>query len=134
MAMKMTQYGKTKDFRANEESVVVYLERAELYFQANDVQVAKQVPILLSSIGAKTYKLLRSLTAPKAPEEVSQGTVDNTEEPFRADAHCDCRTVPVSTQRAGYGREHSQVDGRAEEADNLLQLWGYCGLLRGALT
>ena len=39
-----------------------------LYFDAN-VTDDKQVPVLLSNIGAKTYGLLRSLAAPKAPKE-----------------------------------------------------------------
>ena len=45
------------------------MEYVELCFQDNDVEAAKQVPFLLSSIGTKTYELLRSLTAPKAPKE-----------------------------------------------------------------
>ena len=65
----MSQYGKINAYRAEEESITAYLECIELYFQANDVDTAKQVLILLSSIGAKTYELLRSLTAPKVPKE-----------------------------------------------------------------
>ena len=67
----MSQYGKITAYRAEEESITANLERVELYFQANDVEEAKQVPILLNSIGAKTYELLRSLTTPKAPKEKS---------------------------------------------------------------
>ena len=54
----MSQYSKINIYRAEEESITAYHERVELYFQANDVDTAKQVLILLSSIGAKTYKLL----------------------------------------------------------------------------
>lgn len=50
---------------------MAYLEHVKLYFQANDVEEAKQVPILLSSIGAKMYELLRGLTAPKALKKKS---------------------------------------------------------------
>ena len=61
----MSQYGKITTFQA-EESITAHVE---LYFQANHVEEAKQVLILLSSIGAKMYELLQSLTAPKAPKE-----------------------------------------------------------------
>ena len=50
-------------------SVTAYLEQAELYFQPNDVVDDKQVAESLSNIEAKTYRLLRSLVAPKAPKE-----------------------------------------------------------------
>ncbi len=43
--------------------MVAYLERIELYFQANDIATAKQVPVFLSVIGASTYSLLRNLLA-----------------------------------------------------------------------
>lgn len=47
------------------------MERVDLYFVANEVDDAKKVPILLSSIGANTYALLSDLTAPATPKEKS---------------------------------------------------------------
>ncbi|KAK8787433.1 hypothetical protein V5799_022790, partial [Amblyomma americanum] len=44
-----------------------YEERLKAYLSVNDVPVAKKVPAFLSLIGAKTYALLKSLTAPDAP-------------------------------------------------------------------
>ena len=67
----MAQYGRLKEFDADSEPITAYLERVELFFEANDVGDGKRVPILLSNIGPKTYGLLRSLTAPKAPKEKS---------------------------------------------------------------
>ena len=64
-----TRYGQLQEFDVENESITAYLERAELYFQANDVADEKQVAVLLSNIGAKTYGLLRNLVAPKAPKE-----------------------------------------------------------------
>ena len=40
-----------------------------MYFTVNNIADEKQVPVVLNSIGAKTYELLRSLVAPKAPIE-----------------------------------------------------------------
>ena len=38
-----------------------------LYFKANSIEEDKQVPILLRSIGARTYSLLRDLVVPTVP-------------------------------------------------------------------
>jgi hypothetical protein len=51
------------------EEWVSYSERLEQYFEANDIADGKKVPTLLSVIGAKTYSLLRSLTAPQKPSQ-----------------------------------------------------------------
>ena len=61
------QYGCLEKFRPESDSIRAYLERVTLYFQANDIGEDKRVPILLSSIGASTYALLRDLVAPDAP-------------------------------------------------------------------
>ena len=42
-----------------------------MHFKTNDIAEDKQVPILLSSIGAGTYSLLRDLVAPNSPGELS---------------------------------------------------------------
>ena len=49
------QYGCLEEFRPESDSIRAYLERAALYFLANDIGENKRVPILLSSIGASTY-------------------------------------------------------------------------------
>ncbi|XP_057202332.1 uncharacterized protein K02A2.6 [Triplophysa rosa] len=49
----------------------MYCERIEQYFAANDIDVNKRVSVLLSAIGGKAYALLRSLTAPVKPAELS---------------------------------------------------------------
>ena len=65
------QYGFLKEFQPDTDSIRAYLERASLYFQANDIDEAKQVPILLSLIGASNYALLRDLVAPDVPGTLS---------------------------------------------------------------
>ena len=52
-------------------SIKSYLERVQLYIDANVVAQVKQVAILLSSIGATTYFLLSDLMAPDAPSTKS---------------------------------------------------------------
>ena len=66
-----TQYGRLNEFDPESDSIKAYLERVALYFTANDVDNAKRVPILLSSIGAPTYALLSDLVAPNPPSDKS---------------------------------------------------------------
>ena len=44
-----------------------YFERLQLFFTVNGVEEDKQVAHLLSGLGAKTYAVLKNLTAPAAP-------------------------------------------------------------------
>ena len=62
-------YRQLHEFDAESEIVTAYLERAEFYFDTNDAAEENKVPVLLSNIGTKTYGLVRSLVAPKAPKE-----------------------------------------------------------------
>ena len=66
-----TQPGRLNEFDPESDSIKAYLERVALYFTANEVDNAKRVPILLSSIGAPTYALLSDLVAPSPPSEKS---------------------------------------------------------------
>ena len=67
------QYGCLEKFQRESDSIRAYLERGDLYFQANDIDERKRVPILLSSIEASTYALLRVLVAPDAPGTLTFG-------------------------------------------------------------
>ena len=66
--MATAQFRTLKEFYPDFESVKVYPERVQLYFEANEVPEDKQVPILLSSIGSSTYMLLSDLLAPAVPK------------------------------------------------------------------
>ena len=55
--------------------IMAYVERASLYFQANGISEEKQLPVFLSSIGGKTYELLRNLLAPTLPKDKSLAEV-----------------------------------------------------------
>ena len=58
-----------KAFQPDNERTSAYLERLQMFFAANDVKEAKQVPVLLSAIGGKTYSLLSDLLSPEKPSE-----------------------------------------------------------------
>ena len=59
---------RTTEFDPKCDSITAYVERATLYFQANDVAEGKQVAVFLSAMGPKTYALLRSFVTPEAPK------------------------------------------------------------------
>ena len=56
-------YGQLSQFEADQETMSAYLKRVEIFFQANNIAEEKQASIFLSLIGAKTYGLLRDLSA-----------------------------------------------------------------------
>ena len=62
---KLDEYNETEDWRH-------YIERVNLFFDANEItDPAKQRSLFLVSVGAKTYKLIRSLVAPEDPKDKS---------------------------------------------------------------
>ena len=64
--------GQIAEFDESKEEWPLYAERLEQYFAANGVDdVARQRAILLSVIGARTYRTLRSLVALLKPKEKS---------------------------------------------------------------
>ena len=62
-----TTIGILPEFSSEKEKITAYLERVELFFEANGIEDNKQVPVLLTAIGGETYALLRSLLAPDKP-------------------------------------------------------------------
>ena len=70
----MAVHGTLPEFSGKDWSS--YMDRLGFYFEANDISadtnaVNKQRAILLSVIGTDTYTLLRSLTAPRKPAELT---------------------------------------------------------------
>ena len=62
-----TTIGNLSEFVPQKEKIAAYLERVELFFEANGIKDEKQVPVFLTAIGGETYALLRSLLAPAKP-------------------------------------------------------------------
>ena len=58
-------------FNEEVEDFDTYLSRIKLYFVVNDTATEKQVPLLLTLIGAKSYTLAKNLLSPKTPESCS---------------------------------------------------------------
>ena len=71
-------YGQLSQFDSEQETFSAYLERVDIFFQANNIAEDKQVGIFLSLIGARTYGLLRDLVAPAKPKDKSLAELTKT--------------------------------------------------------
>ena len=71
-------YGQLNQFDSEQETFSAYLERVDIFFQANNIAEDKQVGIFLSLIGARTYGLLRDLVAPAKPKDKSLAELTKT--------------------------------------------------------
>ena len=54
----MATIGKLSKFQPEKERISAYLERVQMFFEANDIAAEKQVAVLLTAIGVETYALL----------------------------------------------------------------------------
>ena len=63
------QIGRIDNYNDGVEDIDNYLERLDNFFEANQIPAERQAPSLLSLVGPKVYKLLKSLTAPDQPKD-----------------------------------------------------------------
>jgi len=61
------QFWKIAEFSATDENTDTYLERVQLFFTANGIADDKQSAVLLTSIGAKAYDIIKNEFAPQLP-------------------------------------------------------------------
>ena len=70
-----TVYGQLSEFQPELESVKAYIERVKIFFLANEIEENKQLAVFLSTVGSKTYSLLRNLMMPDLPQDKSLAEV-----------------------------------------------------------
>ena len=74
--MATAYIGQIHEFNPDIMKWDIYMERAETFFEANGIdEDNKKRAILLTSVGDRTYTLLRNLCAPKKPTEQSWAEV-----------------------------------------------------------
>ena len=71
MAESKLSFGHEDSFDADNETISAYLERFDLFVQANGVANDKKVPVFLSVLSGKIYALLRNLDLPAFPKDKS---------------------------------------------------------------
>ena len=62
--------GKMAEFVLDDDWKL-WCERLEMYFLANDIQAEKKVSLFLTLLGKEAYALLRNLTTPQMPSQMS---------------------------------------------------------------
>ena len=110
--MATVAVGHIEEFRPDVEHITTYLERMELYFIANDIADAKKAAVLLPCIGAKTYRIVKSLLAPNLPISKSFPDMKETLKP-----HFSPKPA-IITQRGST----STVEGNNLENQSLISL------------
>ena len=70
VVVNSSHFGRIEDFTPGGDWKQ-YVERLELFFEVNAVPVEKRVPSILTLMGSKMYSLLRSISVPRKPKELS---------------------------------------------------------------
>jgi hypothetical protein len=65
----MASFGRIQEFNKETERFSTYIDRLELYFEANSIPEEKQVAVFLTVVGAKNFSLLNDLCAPEKPKD-----------------------------------------------------------------
>ena len=72
----MAAHVKVGEFVPSQDTWDVYIERLDLYFEANGItDTKKKRPVLLTVCGPATQKLIRNLAAPKKLAEVEYANI-----------------------------------------------------------
>ena len=78
LLMMAGRLGSIDPYDESQEDFESYVSRVKMYFTANDVGDAKQVPAFFSLAGPKVYGLARDLLSPNKPEESTFAVIIET--------------------------------------------------------
>ena len=109
------------EFMPLKEKIAAYLERVELFFEANGIKDEKQVPVFLTAIGGETYALLRSLLAPAKP---SSKTFTELKEVLQR--HFDPKPLVIAERFYFHSRSQAAGESIAEYVAELRRLATDC--------
>lgn len=65
----MPTFGRIEAFEGERDAWPAYVERAQEFFEANDVVLATNRSIFLNCCGPRTCALLRNLVKPETPQD-----------------------------------------------------------------
>ena len=117
----MATYGQLQEYKPESENITAYLERAEVFFRANDIAEDKQVPVFLSVVGGKTYSLLRDLTAPEKPQDKTLAQLFET-----LKSHFQPKPLVIAERFYFHRRNQSATESIAEYVAELRRLATHC--------
>lgn len=109
--------GRLEEFDSTQEDISTYLERLQLYFDANGIAEDKKVSVLLTVMGPKTYGTLRSLLAPSLPKDK---TFDELLTALKG--HYEPKPLVISERFHFYRRSQKETETIAEFVADLRRL------------
>ena len=113
--------GKLSEFDPTCNSVSAYVERANLFFEANEIAAAKRVAVFLSAIGGGTYSLLRNLLAPTLPKDKTLDEIVNV-----LTKHYEPKTLVIAERFQFHRRNQAVSESVAEYVAGLRRLTRQC--------
>ena len=121
LATRMERLGHISEFHPDNETISAYLERLDMFLQANDVKAEKKVPVLLSVIGPKAYSLLRSLTTPDVPKDKSFAELAKI-----LKAHYEPQPILIAERYRFHRRDQNPGESTADYIAELKRLTTHC--------
>ena len=119
--MARPTYGQLQEFQPETENVTAYLERMDMYLLANQTPEARQVPVFLSSVGGKTFALLRDLLAPSELKSQTLKTLYDT-----LKAHYEPTPLVIAERFYFHQRSQGPSESVAEYVAELRRLTIHC--------
>ena len=119
--MATATVGTMQEFQPGSETITAYLERLTAYLDAHDITSAKRSSFLVSTIGPKTYAVLRSLMAPDTPQSKSFKTLVDV-----LKKHYDPKPLVIAERYTFNQRNQRQGESVAEYVAELRRLATTC--------
>ena len=113
--------GRMQEFKPADETVTAYLERFQLFVEANGIEADKLVPTLLTVIGSVHYTLLRGLVSPQLPKEKSFDELVVT-----LKKHYDPEPIVIAERFHFYRRNQGTSESISDYLANLRRLASRC--------
>ena len=113
--------GKLEEFDPSSDSIRAYVEREQLFIEANNVEEAKKVAVFLSAIGSKTHSLLRNLLTPTLPKDKSFDEIVEVLE-----KHFDPKPLDISEHFHFNQRQQAAGESVAQYVAELRRLTTHC--------
>ena len=117
----MPTFGQINEFRPDNESFSVYLERFELFVLANSIADSKKIPLFLTVLGGNTYGLLHNLMAPDNPKDKSFATITGV-----LKAHFEPKPLIIAQRFHFHRRDQAPGESVAEYLAELRRLASKC--------
>ena len=117
----MLTFGQINEFRPENESFSVYLERFELFVLANSIPDSKKVLLFLTVLGGNTYGVLHNLMAPDNQKDKSFETITGV-----LKVHFEPKPLIIAQMFHFHRRDQAQGEPVAEYLAELRRLASKC--------